>query len=136
VTRQQTIGPELFGTAEAGFATKTNVPFLKDTEFHYGWLAFWSEDYRGVWAKVIYVLMAVFIVTAVKAVGDRSEDKENARDQVPHRLPQKEEPHDDGNEQDAEERQLVGRVVKMELAMRVTRFVVQMEFLNEGFRSD
>lgn len=59
------VADELFGTTEAGFATKTNVPFLKDTEFHYGWLAFWSDDRGGTWAKVIYVLMAVFIVTAV-----------------------------------------------------------------------
>lgn len=50
---------------QAGFATQTNIPFFKQTEFDYRWLAFWDADPSSVWGSIIYVLVVIFIVTAV-----------------------------------------------------------------------
>lgn len=54
----------LFGTKNYGFATSTNVPFFKNYTFNYDYLAFWDEP-NGIWGKIIYVLVIIFIVTAV-----------------------------------------------------------------------
>jgi phospho-N-acetylmuramoyl-pentapeptide-transferase len=58
------VARQLFGMPDAAFVTYTNVPFLKDINFDYGNFAFWAKDKRG-WAKFIYVLVVIFIVTAV-----------------------------------------------------------------------
>lgn len=52
------------GKRESSFETKTNVPFLKNYVFNYSNLAFWEED-GGIAGKLIYVLICIFIVTAV-----------------------------------------------------------------------
>jgi|YNPMSStandDraft_2_1061718.scaffolds.fasta_scaffold14176_2 phospho-N-acetylmuramoyl-pentapeptide-transferase len=54
----------LFGTQQYGFATSTNVPFFKNYTFNYDYLAFWDKP-NGIWGKIIYVLVIIFIVTAV-----------------------------------------------------------------------
>lgn len=46
--------------------TKTTIPFIKNNEFDYQWLLpFLNEDRRANWVWVVYVLVAIFIVTAV-----------------------------------------------------------------------
>ncbi len=50
---------------QPGFVTQTNIPFFKQTEFDYRWLAFWTDDPTSIWGSVVYVLMVIFIVTAV-----------------------------------------------------------------------
>ena len=52
------------GKLETSFETKTNVPFVKKYTFDYSKLAFWDAD-GGIWGKLIYVLICIFIVTAV-----------------------------------------------------------------------
>lgn len=52
------------GLRESHFETKTNVPFLKNYVFNYAKLAFWEDD-GGIAGKLIYVLICIFIVTAV-----------------------------------------------------------------------
>ncbi|HHG85284.1 MAG TPA: phospho-N-acetylmuramoyl-pentapeptide-transferase [Bacteroidetes bacterium] len=52
------------GNREAHFETKTNVPFFKNYVFNYAKLAFWEDD-GGIAGKLIYVLICIFIVTAV-----------------------------------------------------------------------
>jgi phospho-N-acetylmuramoyl-pentapeptide-transferase len=54
---------ELFGRKDPGFATSTNIPFLKNEAFDYGNLAFWTDSV--LWSKLIYVALVIFIVTAV-----------------------------------------------------------------------
>ncbi len=54
----------LFGTKDYGFTTSTNVPFFKNYTFNYDYLAFWDKP-NGIWGKIIYVLVIIFIVTAV-----------------------------------------------------------------------
>ncbi|MEM0999356.1 MAG: phospho-N-acetylmuramoyl-pentapeptide-transferase [Bacteroidota bacterium] len=52
------------GLRESHFETKTNVPFFKNYVFNYANLAFWEED-GGIAGKLIYVIICIFIVTAV-----------------------------------------------------------------------
>ncbi len=54
----------LHGVREGSFETKTNVPFLKKYVFNYSNIAFWEED-GGIAGKLVYVLICIFIVTAV-----------------------------------------------------------------------
>jgi len=54
----------LNGQRDPSFETKTNVPFFKSYVFNYSRLAFWEED-GGIVGKLIYVLIVIFIVTAV-----------------------------------------------------------------------
>lgn len=58
------IGAALFRDAEPGFMTRTNVPFLKGYVINYSRLAFWENE-NGIFGKIIYVLVVIFIVTAV-----------------------------------------------------------------------
>lgn len=55
----------LTGQRDVGFQTETNAPFMKDYVLNYSLLAFWEEDPDGMWGKIIYILIAIFIVTAV-----------------------------------------------------------------------
>jgi phospho-N-acetylmuramoyl-pentapeptide-transferase len=54
----------LFGLRIKGFETTTNVPFLKNTLLDYSGMAFWEEG-GGIVGKILYVLIVIFIVTAV-----------------------------------------------------------------------
>ena len=46
-------------------STKTTIPFVKGNEFDYAWLISWMGDWTQNWVWVVYVLVAVFVVTAV-----------------------------------------------------------------------
>jgi phospho-N-acetylmuramoyl-pentapeptide-transferase len=47
-------------------STKTTIPFIKNNEFNYAWLvAFIPEKYRRFWTWVVFVIVVIFIVTAV-----------------------------------------------------------------------
>jgi phospho-N-acetylmuramoyl-pentapeptide-transferase len=47
-------------------STKTTIPFVKNNEFDYSWLvAFISKDHRQPWTWLIFVLILIFILTAV-----------------------------------------------------------------------
>ncbi len=57
---------EFYSLTEPNSPTKTDVPFLKELSLNYGDLAFWSSSaYKEWWGKIIYVLVVMFIVTAV-----------------------------------------------------------------------
>lgn len=46
-------------------STKTTIPFVKGNEFDYAWLISWMGEWAQNWVWVVYVLVAIFIVTAV-----------------------------------------------------------------------
>jgi len=47
-------------------STKTTIPFVKNNEFNYSWLvSFIDEDHRQLWTWMVFVLVVIFIVTAV-----------------------------------------------------------------------
>ena len=46
-------------------STKTTIPFVKGNEFDYAWLISWMGDWTANWVWVVYVLVAIFVVTAV-----------------------------------------------------------------------
>jgi phospho-N-acetylmuramoyl-pentapeptide-transferase len=47
-------------------STKTTIPFVKDNEFDYAWLvSFFRENTRQVATWIVFVLIVIFIVTAV-----------------------------------------------------------------------
>ena len=47
-------------------STKTTIPFIKNNEFDYSWLvAFIDEDHRQLWTWLVFVLVVIFILTAV-----------------------------------------------------------------------
>ena len=47
-------------------STKTTIPFIKNNEFDYAWLvSFINEDHRQPWTWLAFVLVVIFILTAV-----------------------------------------------------------------------
>jgi phospho-N-acetylmuramoyl-pentapeptide-transferase len=47
-------------------STKTTIPFIKNNEFDYSWLvAFISKDHRQPWTWFVFVMVVIFILTAV-----------------------------------------------------------------------
>jgi len=47
-------------------STKTTIPFVKNNEFDYSWLvAFINKDHRQPWTWLVFVLITIFILTAV-----------------------------------------------------------------------
>lgn len=44
---------------------KTTIPFVKGNEFDYAWLISWMGDWTQNWVWLVYVLVAIFVVTAV-----------------------------------------------------------------------
>jgi phospho-N-acetylmuramoyl-pentapeptide-transferase len=47
-------------------STKTTIPFVKNNEFDYSWLvAFISKEHRQPWTWLVFVLIIIFILTAV-----------------------------------------------------------------------
>lgn len=47
-------------------STKTTIPFIKNSEFDYSWLvSFIDEEYRQPWTWLVFILIVIFIVTAV-----------------------------------------------------------------------
>lgn len=45
--------------------TKTTIPFVKNNEFDYVWLVSWMGSWAEQWAWVVYVIIAIFVVTAI-----------------------------------------------------------------------
>ena len=47
-------------------STKTTIPFIKNNEFNYSWLvSFIDEDHSQLWTWIIFVVIVIFIVSAV-----------------------------------------------------------------------
>lgn len=47
-------------------STKTTIPFVKNNEFDYAWLvSFFKENHRQFFTWIVFVLIVIFIVTAV-----------------------------------------------------------------------
>lgn len=46
-------------------STKTTIPFVKDNEFDYAKLVTWMGDWAKDWVWLVFVLVVIFIVTAV-----------------------------------------------------------------------
>lgn len=46
-------------------STKTTIPFVKGNEFDYAWIISWMGDWTQNWVWLVYVLVAIFVVTAV-----------------------------------------------------------------------
>lgn len=46
-------------------STKTTIPFVKGNDFDYAWLISWMGDWTQSFVWVVYVLVAIFVVTAV-----------------------------------------------------------------------
>ena len=47
-------------------STKTTIPFVKNNEFDYSWLvAFINKDHRQPWTWFVFVMIVIFILTAV-----------------------------------------------------------------------
>jgi len=47
-------------------SSKTTIPFIKDNEFDYSWLvAFINEEHRQLWTWLVFVIITIFILTAV-----------------------------------------------------------------------
>jgi len=55
----------LFGARDKNFVTKTNIPFVKNQVVNYSNIAFWEKGADGWAGKIIYLLIVIFIVTAV-----------------------------------------------------------------------
>jgi phospho-N-acetylmuramoyl-pentapeptide-transferase len=56
---------QLFGARDKSFVTKTNIPFLKNQVVNYSNIAFWEKSSTGWGGKIVYLLIVIFIVTAV-----------------------------------------------------------------------
>ncbi len=46
-------------------STKTTIPFVKGNEFDYAWIISWMGEWTKDWVWVVYVLVAILVVTAV-----------------------------------------------------------------------
>jgi phospho-N-acetylmuramoyl-pentapeptide-transferase len=46
-------------------STKTTIPFIKNNNFDYAWLASWAGDFKEEVTWLFFVLIVIFIVTAV-----------------------------------------------------------------------
>jgi phospho-N-acetylmuramoyl-pentapeptide-transferase len=46
-------------------STKTTIPFIKNNNFDYAWLASWAGDFKEEMTWLFFVLIVIFIVTAV-----------------------------------------------------------------------
>ena len=51
-------------------STKTTIPFLKNNNFDYAQLVSWAGDYKEEAAWLVFVLMTIFVVTAVFKRGE------------------------------------------------------------------
>lgn len=46
-------------------SAKTTIPFVKNNNFDYAWLASWAGDYKTEATCIVFILVVIFIVTAV-----------------------------------------------------------------------
>ena len=58
-------GNESVAVYEDGKSTKTNIPFVKDNQFDYSWLAPFNGKAKEIAGWIIYILAIIFIITAV-----------------------------------------------------------------------
>ncbi len=58
---EQSVRQNLLLSSESTKTTKTTIPFIKDNEFDYGWMT----DGRDIATWLLYVLVAILVVTAV-----------------------------------------------------------------------
>jgi phospho-N-acetylmuramoyl-pentapeptide-transferase len=69
LTFSESAAPEvayaLFDAADHHFVTKTNIPFVKNQVVNYANIAFWEKVDEGWIGKAFYLLIVIFIVTAV-----------------------------------------------------------------------
>ena len=71
--RYKVIGQVVFGLAEGLLVvfhpeistTNTTIPFVKNNEFDYVWLVSWMGSWAENWVWLVYVIVAIFVVTAV-----------------------------------------------------------------------
>lgn len=54
-----------FSGSVAEHSTKTTIPFVKNNEFDYAWLTNWTGDSRGIVSSIVYILIIIFIISAV-----------------------------------------------------------------------
>lgn len=54
-----------FNCTEAHQSSKTTIPFIKNNEFDYSWISQLFGDKEGKWTIVFFVILVVFIITAV-----------------------------------------------------------------------
>jgi phospho-N-acetylmuramoyl-pentapeptide-transferase len=64
ITNSNTIEEVQFNEYETK-STKTTIPFLKNNNFDYAVLASWAGEYKEPLAWLVFVLVVIFIVTAV-----------------------------------------------------------------------
>lgn len=64
-TDRAEVSRQLFGDRATGFVTQTNVPFLKNYVFDYADLVPWAKSPDSLLVKIVYLLMVIFIITAV-----------------------------------------------------------------------
>lgn len=73
IAENDTLSESEFVTEEAGVSgvyhdiksTQTNIPFIKDNEFDYSWLAPFSGKAKETCSWIIYIAVVIFIITAV-----------------------------------------------------------------------
>jgi phospho-N-acetylmuramoyl-pentapeptide-transferase len=61
---ESTTGGKIYVTKDVK-STKTTIPFLKDNEFDYAYLIWFMGDKAGRYAYIIFIIMVIFIITAV-----------------------------------------------------------------------
>ncbi len=62
---KEQIAIELFGQKDLSFVTRTDAPFFKNFYIDYASLIFWQENPDNIWAKLLYICVVIFIITAV-----------------------------------------------------------------------
>lgn len=65
ITTEQNINSEDIITSETHKSTITTIPFVKQNEFDYAWLAPFSGQLKNIFTWIIYILVIIFIITAV-----------------------------------------------------------------------
>ncbi len=63
--QKEQVAIELFGQKDLSFVTRTDVPFFKNYYIDYASLIFWEKNPDNIWAKILYILVVIFIITAV-----------------------------------------------------------------------
>ena len=54
-----------FGNSAEIQSTVTTIPFVKGNQFDYAWLSPFTGDFGGIFTRIIYVIVIIFVITAV-----------------------------------------------------------------------
>ena len=65
IVNQKNVVEEVQIDSSATKSTKTTIPFFKNNNFDYAWLASWAGDWKEEVSWLLFVLVVIFIVTAV-----------------------------------------------------------------------